>query len=236
MLETAQDVLNHVETSDLVIFDFDGTLVNLEGLNYSSLRKITIKYLGKDVDLNTYRNIAAGVPSAKGIEKVFKHQSAQYDIELDDYIYSDLSEEYRDWKRKSIYEEPYKYTELVPGGDIFINNLMRSGKHLAVCSASSREFIKYLLELYKLYDLFEFVVASQDVNLGKPNSEPYDKVVEHFNIDRDLITVFEDSKFGLMSGKAAGLFVVGILNQGWNDEFVYTLADVVIDDYRELLG
>ena len=45
---------------------------------------------------------------------------------------------------------------------------------------------------------------------------------------------FEDS-FGLQSAKGAGIFTIGILNSGWNDDFVYQLSDFVIDDYRVLI-
>ena len=46
---------------------------------------------------------------------------------------------------------------------------------------------------------------------------------------------FEDSFFGLQSAKGAGIFTIGILNRGWNDDFVYQLSDFVIDDYNKLI-
>lgn len=61
------------------------------------------------------------------------------------------------------------------------------------------------------------------------------KGVNYTELDIEECMAFEDSLFGLMSAKGADLYTVGILNDGWNDEFVYDLADVVIEDYGELI-
>jgi beta-phosphoglucomutase-like phosphatase (HAD superfamily) len=61
------------------------------------------------------------------------------------------------------------------------------------------------------------------------------QAIEYTGLDDDECIAFEDSLFGLRSAQAAELFTIGILNDGWNDEFVYELADIVIESYEELL-
>jgi HAD superfamily hydrolase (TIGR01509 family) len=217
--------------SELIIFDFDGTLVDLEHLNYDSLVKVVQRYLNEGVDLDMYRSIAAGTKSILGIQNVFNEISKRSGKDVSQYDYQLLSEEFREYKRAALLSDPDEFSRLVKRADIFIPMMKEMGKRIAMASASSKEFIERLLDHYKLLKYFDHIVADQDVVLPKPSSEPYEKVIDHFNEVRSQVTVFEDSKNGIRSAKGAGLYTVGILCPGWNDEFVYDLADVVIDDY-----
>jgi len=60
--------------------------------------------------------------------------------------------------------------------------------------------------------------------------------MKYLGYTEDECVVFEDSFFGLQSAKGTGIFTIGILNKGWNDDFVYQLSDFVIEDYRSLIS
>jgi len=70
---------------------------------------------------------------------------------------------------------------------------------------------------------------------GKPAPDGFIKGVEYLGLKVDECIAFEDSFYGLQSAKGAGLFTIGVLNRGWNDDFVYQLADFVIESYTELI-
>ena len=235
MDNTARVLQQQIDGSRLIAFDFDGTLVDLEGVNYGALQKLARKYLGYTVELEDYRNYAAGTRSSVGIQNSFERLAEIHDFELEQFNYKQLQQEYRQYKREYLSKEPLKYAKLIDGAKPFLELLQSQDKHIAIGSASSREFIEKLLRLFEIYDYFELIVPTEDVTLSKPDPETYDLVVEHFRIPRAEVTSFEDSKNGLRSAKAAGLFVIGIHNEGWNDDFVHTLSDIVVDDYNEVL-
>ncbi len=217
--------------ADLLIFDFDGTLVDLEGLNYSSLKKVVSDHLNEEVDLSMYRDIFAGTKSTVGIEKIFQEISKDRNIDIEGYDYYLLSEEFREHKREALLDSPSKFSKLVGRADTFVPMMKEKGKLISVVSASAKEFIERLLHHYNILSYFDHIVASEDVVLPKPHPEPYEKALSYFKINRRNVVAFEDSRNGIRSAKAAGLYTVGILCKGWNDDYVYDLADVVVDDY-----
>ena len=56
-----------------------------------------------------------------------------------------------------------------------------------------------------------------------------------FGVEPKNVVIFEDSKPGLEAAKATGATVVGIYTPGINDEYI-NMADVVIQDYREIIN
>ena len=66
-------------------------------------------------------------------------------------------------------------------------------------SALWRSFIE------KVFNPFEFIISSEDVELKKPNPSPYLKAVQLSGIKKNNSIVFEDSNPGLKSSLAANL-------------------------------
>ena len=81
---------------------------------------------------------------------------------------------------------------------------------LAVATSSHRAYAERLLSEHGLADRFDFVLASEDVTLGKPDPEIYRKAVERFGLPADSVLVLEDSPAGLAAAKGAGAFAVGV--------------------------
>jgi HAD superfamily hydrolase (TIGR01509 family) len=81
---------------------------------------------------------------------------------------------------------------------------------LAVATSSHRAYAGRLLTEHGLADRFDFVLASEDVTLGKPDPEIYRKAVERFGMPADAVLVLEDSPAGLAAAKGAGTFAVGV--------------------------
>lgn len=54
-------------------------------------------------------------------------------------------------------------------------------------------------------DVFDYVLAGEEVECGKPSPEIYEKVLQHFGISPDEALVFEDSEIGIKSAQNAGI-------------------------------
>jgi beta-phosphoglucomutase-like phosphatase (HAD superfamily) len=81
----------------------------------------------------------------------------------------------------------------------------------------------------------ERMVTAHDVKIGKPHPEPYLIALEKSGFKKNEVMVIENAPLGVQSGKAAGLFTIG-LNSGPLDPKVLldSGADLLFHNSREL--
>jgi HAD superfamily hydrolase (TIGR01509 family) len=147
--------------------------------------------------------------------------------ELNDLFYKHKNELVKKKMNSEIY--------LLPGIKDFLESNIIKKKRKVIITSSRKGHVENILTHFGIYSYFERVIDRFDVVKGKPNPEAYLKGLEYLGCTETECVAFEDSFFGLQSAKGAGIFTIGILNSGWNDDFVYQLSDFVIDDYRVLI-
>ena len=87
-----------------------------------------------------------------------------------------------------------------------INELHRKKVRQFIVTSSSRKQVDLLIKyLFNGFNPFEFIIASDDVELKKPNPLPYLKAIQLSGINKKKSIVFEDSNPGLKSSLAANL-------------------------------
>ena len=87
-----------------------------------------------------------------------------------------------------------------------INELHKKKIRQFIVTSSSRKQVDLLVQyLFNGFNPFEFIIASDDVELKKPNPFPYLKAVQLSGINKNNSIVFEDSNPGLISSLAANL-------------------------------
>jgi len=87
-----------------------------------------------------------------------------------------------------------------------INELHRKKVRQFIVTSSSRIQVDLLVDyLLNGFNPFEFIIASEDVELKKPNPSPYLKAIKLSGINKNNSIVFEDSNPGLKSSLAANL-------------------------------
>jgi len=106
---------------------------------------------------------------------------------------------------------------------------------MLVVTSSHYDYVKKILGHFGLFQYFEKVYDRGTIKRGKPNADVFLQAIEYTGLSKEECLAFEDSLFGLKAAKGAELYTIGILNKGWNEEFVYDFADVVIEDYEELI-
>ncbi len=78
-------------------------------------------------------------------------------------------------------------------------------RQFIVTSSSKNQALMITSQLFKEFRPFEFIIASDDVHLHKPNPLPYKKAMRLSGIKYNKSIVFEDSNPGLKSSLAAKL-------------------------------
>ena len=98
---------------------------------------------------------------------------------------------------------------LRPGAVELLLALKAEGIPCALVSASYRVMIDAVLS-HLPPDLFDVIVAGDEVRNGKPHPEPYLTAARELDVDPADCIVIEDSLSGTASGTAAGAFVVAV--------------------------
>lgn len=224
-----------IETKEMIkkrkgfLFDFDGTLANLDKLNVDTFRIVLENEYNLPFSREDFMKYVSGRGSKDGF-KMFLDSKGIEEFDIDE-----LSKKYNQTKRELINEHLEEEVFLIPGLESFLQFLDSNQKRMVVVTSSNYDYVKTVLTHFKLFDYFEKVYDRGTVEKSKPDPEMFLQAIEYTKLEPNECIAFEDSLFGLQSAKNADLFTVGILNDGWNDEFVYELADIVIQSYEELL-
>jgi HAD superfamily hydrolase (TIGR01509 family) len=129
---------------------------------------------------------------------------------------------------------------LRPGALELLQALRAAGVPCALVSASYRVMIDAVLS-HLGPDLFDVVVAGDEVRNGKPHPEPYLTAAQELAVDPADCVVIEDSPGGTASGTAAGAFVVAVpqwvtIPEAPRRLVLESLAGVTPETLQELLA
>ncbi len=225
-LEQAKErVLN----SKVFLFDFDGTLVNLDKLNVDAFALVFKDMFNLEFTREDFMKYISGRGSENGLREYLTVNG------IKEFSSKELNDQFYVHKNRLIEEKLEEEVYLLPGIKEFLEHFKESGKRNIVVTSSRREHVERMLTHFCIYHHFEIVFDRYNVIKGKPSPEPFEKAIEYAKVSSNDCIAFEDSFYGLQSSKGANLFTIGVLNDGLNEDFVYDLADFVIESYTDLL-
>ena len=106
---------------------------------------------------------------------------------------------------------------------------------LGLASSSNRPLIDLVLEVSGLAPLFRAAVSSEEVARGKPAPDVFLEAARRLAVDPARAAVVEDSRNGILAGRAAGMRVVAVPNAHFPPgEEALAAADVVLGSLEEL--
>ena len=121
--------------------------------------------------------------------------------------------------------------DYIAGFEDFITILRNKGFKTAVVTSSNKIKMNAVYRKHpEFHSLFDAILTSEDFSASKPDPDCYLKAAERFHLSPEECIVFEDSFNGLKSGRAAGMFVVGLATTN-SAEQIAPFSDVVISDY-----
>ncbi|XJS10908.1 HAD family hydrolase [Aerococcaceae bacterium WGS1372] len=178
---------------ELIIFDLDGTLVDIE-IIYRKGWAHVLKAYGHDLDESDF--------------EVMRGNSTTYNNGIiKTYLGSDeLVQEARQRR------EDYFFTvlengemKLKKGAREILQAAKEQGLKLGVATSSYRERGMAMLKSLDLIDYFDYLVFGDEVTHSKPHPEIYQSVLKEARVSPDNAIVVEDSVPGMRSALAAGL-------------------------------
>jgi beta-phosphoglucomutase len=213
-----------------VIYDFNGVLVDDEHVHFDLFREV-LGQEGVALTERDYHDVYLGYDDRGCLERALIDAGQLAPRQrVDDLI-----------ARKA-----QRYAEVAEGGlRIFPNavenvRLMASRWPLAICSGALRPEIEYVLKRMNVRELVDVVVSAEDAERCKPDPDGYLLALDGLRSKRgeDLeaghCLVVEDSRAGIQSAKAAGMWVIGISHTYPADELRAAGGDAVIDGLATL--
>lgn len=229
-----------IKNLDLVIFDFDGTLVDSNGIN-NEIDINLVRFFDKDKSADEILKERDYILKAKNSGDIYINY-CQYLKEV--YNLNLLAEEILEIRR-NISINFLKKVKLKPGADVIIKMLKEQKIILALATVSSSQSLSIYLNENEdirtkcnLQKYFDLIITKDDVIQKKPNPEVYDKIIKKFNIkDLSKCLVIEDSLLGVSAAKNAKLPVVAIYDEySDNDrEEIRKIADYEVQNFEELI-
>ena len=168
-------------------------------------------------------------PEQPGLEHTIKGQTL---TQIFDRYFSDVADEQPAIvERLNAYEAQMRY-DYVAGFESFIRGIRAQGVKTAVVTSSNQAKMRSVYrQRPEFTTLFDAVLTSEDFTESKPSPDCYLKGAARFGATPQECVVFEDSFNGLKSGRAAGMYVIGLSTTN-PAEAIAPLADLVISDYE----
>ena len=133
-------------------------------------------------------------------------------------------------ERLNEFEKQMDYV-YIAGFEDYIKDLRKQGIKTAVVTSSNQIKMEAVYQHHPEFkDLFDAILTSEDFERSKPDPDCYLKAAERFGVEPKDCVVFEDSFNGLKSGRAAGMYVVGLATTN-PAEAIKPYCDEVINDY-----
>jgi HAD superfamily hydrolase (TIGR01509 family) len=116
---------------------------------------------------------------------------------------------------------------LRPGIHRFMKEAMEAGLKIGVCTISNEQAAKAITEKILSDIKFDIVLAGDVVSKKKPDPEIYNLALSKTGLKADEVVVVEDSRNGVLAGKAAGAKVVVTTNSYTEKEDVSS-GDIIV--------
>ena len=208
--------------TSLIIYDFDGTLVDTlfdiaDSVNLSLVdlglpqlpRKTIRKYIGK------------------GVERLMTQA-------LEGSCFTDIPRAVALFK-KHYSENLIKHTDFYPHGREILEHFRN--KKQAICSNKPEIFVRKILESLDGLQHFQAIIGGDSVKTKKPHPEGLDLILKKLKVSPDEAVLIGDSPVDIETGKRAGVYTC-VVNYGLGlpEEIAAASPDCSVDCLSKLKG
>lgn len=122
----------------------------------------------------------------------------------------------------------------IDGLERLLRELHQEGVKTAVVTSSNQPKMQSVYRSHpEFQSLFDAILTSEDFAKSKPSPDCYLRAAARFGAASEECIVFEDSFNGLKSGRAAGMFVVGLATTN-SIESIKGFSDIQLKDYSDM--
>ena len=216
-LGTPEALNTYIDNTYAFLFDLDGTLVITDDIYFNVWYNILLKYNIILTDEIFIKNI-----QGNNDKYVLNTLLSNINISL-----TELSE-----IKDKLFIKNINKIKIIDGVHNILNNIKKLGYKICIVTNCNKNVAIEIINYIKIEKLIDFIISTEDCINGKPNSEPYIKAMNKYNIQNNKCFIFEDSKSGLLSGIGANSkLLVGIETIYNNKELLNYGANLTIKNY-----
>lgn len=182
-----------------VLFDMDGTIIDSEPYWMTAERELVESFGGSWSEEQAYALVGSGLWNSASLLR-----AAGVELELDDIVHR-LSERVLEQIEDAV---PWR-----PGVRDLFASLLDAGIPCALVTMSLRKNAVALARAVERelgQNVFQAIIAGDDVESPKPNPEAYLKGAQALDVDIHTTVALEDSAYGAASAFSAGAVTIGI--------------------------
>ena len=206
---------------DLLIFDFDGLILDTETASYRAWSEIFDSY-GKTLPLEKW---ALCVGTSHHAFDVFQYLESQIGKPVD--------------RRQTAQRQHSRAMEILapmaprPGVLEYLEDARKLRIAVALATSSHQDWVMGHLIRLDLADRFHSIRSANDVERVKPDPELYELTLQTMGVAPSRALAFEDSPNGITAAQSAGVFCVAVPNSvtrnfsiGHADDRIESMADI----------
>ncbi|MCD6324844.1 HAD family phosphatase [Candidatus Bathyarchaeota archaeon] len=207
---------------DMVIFDWDGTLADTQEVIVLAFQKVLRKVGCEVSDEFLKRRIGIGA------KNMFREALEIAKIRYDEEMINRLLEE-----KTKIHLMLTPKIKLFDGVTDLLEAL-RPFVKLALATMSNREVIEKTLREKGIKSYFDFVITADEVEKPKPDPEAFLKCAEAMRCKPEKCVVIEDSVFGVIAARRAGMKCIAIPSGFYSkSDLEKEKPDLIVDSIKE---
>lgn len=204
----------------LVIFDFDGLLVNTEEVVYQGLKKLFEK---NNYELHwEYYCKYIGMSVQEALPHYFQ-----------DFPITQTYDEFVALRDKVVADELKHSLQLMPGARELLTYLKKQGVFQVVASSGRRQYVKNAMNRLCISEYFSDIITSDDVSRNKPYPDIFLKALDRTKCSAKDALVIEDAPHGITAAYRAGIKSVAVPTKGLDIHF-FSNAYVVASSLFEV--
>ncbi len=205
----------------VVLFDFDGTVIDSGAIIIASMRHATKTVLGREIPDEELGRAVGGsglVEQMRLIDPTRVDELVACYREHNEPLHSELAE--------------------CAGMSDVLTTLKGEGRRLGVVTAKRQETVRLAFSYLPLERFFDVVVGSDDTTRHKPDPAPLEHALDLLGAQRDDAVYVGDSPFDIRAAKAAGVHSVAVTWGGIHprERLEAEEPDTVVDTAEELLA
>ena len=211
-------------TEKAIIFDLDGTILD----SMDAWLNVDKKFLAENE-----------IEYPDGLEEKMKTLGYKdaCQVFVDNFKINMTGQQVMDRIRELIEGEYRDIIEIKPFVREYLKLQNEKGIKMCVLTACQHSLAKAALERAGIFEYFDFVVSSDEMEFSKDNPLIFIKCAERLNEAISDIIVFEDALHCIKSAKSAGFKVIGVYDKANEKDMdkISEYSDMYIKSFEELL-
>lgn len=213
---------------ELIIFDFDGTLINSIPDLATAINKMLTHFNlpGIDIDL-----IASFVGNGASMLVKRALQLAMQDTEPTSDFFAEAFAFYLSAYKEVSCQKTFTY----PGVVETLNYLDKKGYKMVICSNKPFDYIEPILDFLSIKSYFKRWLGEDSMPEKKPHAAPLLYLAKEMNTTAEKSIVVGDSKNDILAAQNAGMNSVGVTyGYNYNENIADYKPSVVLDSFSDL--